>query len=135
MRKKGCVMKSGFIKTGLIAVLLPLSVSAWALSIEPYTPEKLLKRQNAGEVVSLSFFAKWCSTCLMQEKVFQSFKGDASVPGTLLVADYDQSRQIMKKLRVSAQSTLIVFKGPVEIHRSGGITDPRVLRATLQSAH
>lgn len=105
------------------------------MSIEPYTPENLLKRQKAGEVVSLSFFAKWCSTCLMQEKVFQSFKGDASVPGTLLVVDYDQSRPIMKKQRVTAQSTLIFFKGSVEIHRSGDITDPQVLRAALQTAH
>lgn len=128
-------MKKAFIKIGLAAVLLPLPVSSLAMSIEPYTPENLLKRQKAGEVVSLSFFAKWCSTCLMQEKVFQSFKGDASVPGTLLVVDYDQSRPIMKKLRVTAQSTLIVFKGSVEIHRSGGITDPQVLRAALQTAH
>ena len=41
----------------------------------------------------------------------------------------------MNKLRVPAQSTLIVFKASVEIHRSGGITDPQVLRAALQTAH
>jgi hypothetical protein len=52
----------------------------------------------------------------------------------LLVVDYDHSRQIMKKMRVHAQSTLIVFKGHEEKHRSGGITDPRVLRAALQAA-
>jgi thiol-disulfide isomerase/thioredoxin len=127
-------MKWAFIQTSFAAVLFLVSAPTLAMDIEPYTPENLLKRQNAGEVVSLSFFAKWCSTCLMQEKVFHSFKGDASVPGTLLVVDYDHSRQIMKKLRVHAQSTLIVFKGHEEKHRSGGITDPRVLRATLQAA-
>jgi thiol-disulfide isomerase/thioredoxin len=127
-------MRFAFIKTVVTAGLVLVPVSTWAMDIEAYSPEKLLKRQKAGEVVSLSFFAKWCSTCLMQEKVFHSFKGDAAVPGTLLVVDYDQSRQIMKKLRVHAQSTLIVFKGHVEIHRSGGITDPKVLRAALQAA-
>mgnify|MGYP000547089956 CR=1 FL=1 len=127
-------MRFAFIKTVVTAGLVLVSASTWAMDIETYSPEKLLKRQKAGEVVSLSFFAKWCSTCLMQEKVFHSFKGDAAVPGTLLVVDYDQSRQIMKKLRVHAQSTLIVFKGHVEIHRSGGITDPKVLRAALQAA-
>lgn len=110
-----------------------VSMSTFAINIETYTPENFLKRQQAGEVVSLSFFAKWCSTCLVQEKVFHSFKGDATVPGTLLVVDYDQSRQIMKKLRVHTQSTLIVFQGHVEIHRSAGITDPRFLRAALQA--
>jgi thioredoxin 1 len=117
-----------------ITALLVVSMPTWAINIETFTPEKLLERQGAGELVSLSFFAKWCSTCLLQEKVFHSFQGDTSVPGTLLVVDYDQSRQIMKKLRVHTQSTLIVFKGHQEIHRSGGITDPRVLRAALQAS-
>ena len=127
-------MRLAFIKTLFTAGLFLVSVSALAMDIETYSPENLSKRQKAGELVSLSFFAKWCSTCRMQEKVFHSFKGDSSVPGTLLVVDYDHSRQIMKKLRVHAQSTLIVFKGHVEIHRSGGITDPKVLRAALQAA-
>ena len=117
-----------------ITALLVVSMPTWAINIETFTPEKMLERQGAGELVSLSFFAKWCSTCLLQEKVFHSFLGDTSVPGTLLVVDYDQSRQIMKKLRVHTQSTLIVFKGHQEIHRSGGITDPRVLRAALQAS-
>lgn len=133
-QSKGFVMKWVFIKNSFAAVLLLVSISTLAMDIEPYTPEEFLKRQKAGEVVSLSFFARWCSTCLMQEKVFHSFKGDATVPGTLLVVDYDRSRQIMKKLRVNAQSTLIVFKGNEEKHRSGGITDPQILRAAFQAA-
>lgn len=109
-------------------------VTASAMDMEAYTPEGLLKRQRAGEAVSLSFYAKWCATCLMQEKVFRSFRGDASVPGTLLVVDYDQSRKVMQKLHVHAQSTLIVYKGHVERHRSGGLTDPQALKQALQSA-
>lgn len=108
--------------------------SCAAMEMEAYTPEGLLKRQQAGEAVSLLFFAKWCATCLVQEKVFHRFKGDASVPGTLLVVDYDQSHQIMQRLHVHAQSTLIVYKGHEERHRSGGLTDPQALRRALQSA-
>ncbi|WP_291939798.1 thioredoxin family protein [Limnohabitans sp.] len=108
--------------------------SSSAMDMETYTSEGLRKRQMAGEAVSLSFYAKWCATCLMQEKVFKSFKGDASVPGTLLVVDYDQSRKVMQKLHVHAQSTLIVYKGHVERHRSGGLTDPQALKQALQSA-
>lgn len=126
-------MKFAFINTSFMSALLLVSTSAFSLNIETYTPENLLQRQKAGELVSLSFFAKWCSTCQLQEKVFHSFKGDVTVPGTLLVVDYDQSRQIMKKLRVNGQSTLIVFKGYKEVHRSGGITDPSALRAAFQT--
>ena len=120
-------------KHGFLALCLPCAMAA-SMDIEVYTPEGLLKRQMAGEVVSLSFYAKWCTTCLMQEKVFHSFKGDASVPGTLLVVDYDQSRKVMQKLHVHAQSTLIVYKGRVEKHRSGGLTDRQALKQALQSA-
>lgn len=109
--------------------------SCAAMDIEAYTPQGLLKRQQAGEAVSLSFYAKWCATCQMQERVFRKFKGDASVPGTLLVVDYDQSHQIMQSLHVHAQSTLIVYKGHAERHRSGGLTDPQALKRALQSAH
>lgn len=120
---------------GIMALVLQLgTLSSFAMDIEPYTPQGLLKRQSAGEAVSLSFFAKWCATCLMQEKVFHSFRGDASVPGTLLVVDYDQSRKVMQQLHVHAQSTLIVYKGHVERHRSGGVTDPQALKRALQSA-
>lgn len=120
---------------GVLVLFLQCAMaSSMAMDMEVYTPEGLLKRQMAGEAVSLSFYAKWCTTCLMQEKVFHSFKGDASVPGTLLVVDYDQSRKVMQKLHVHAQSTLIVYKGHVERHRSGGLTDPQSLKQALQSA-
>lgn len=119
---------------GMAMVCCMAMGSCAAMDIEAYTPEGLLKRQQAGEAVSLSFFAKWCATCLLQEKVFNSFNGDASVPGTLLVVDYDQSHPIMQRLHVHAQSTLIVYKGHVERHRSGGLTDPQALRRALQSA-
>lgn len=115
-------------------ILQMVVFSSSAMDMETYTSEGLRKRQMAGEAVSLSFYAKWCATCLMQEKVFNSFKGDASVPGTLLVVDYDQSRKVMQKLHVHAQSTLIVYKGHVERHRSGGLTDPQALKQALQSA-
>jgi thiol:disulfide interchange protein len=126
-------MKHAFLRLVCTVLLYQAWRPVHAIDIESYTPEGLLKRQRSGEVVALVFFAKWCSTCLLQEKAFHSFRGDASVPGTLLVVDYDKSRQIMQKLHVHAQSTLIVFKGHVELHRSGGLTDPRALRAALQS--
>jgi len=131
---KDQIMRLHCIRAACAVLVLQASIVVHAIQIEAYTPEGLRKRQVAGERVALSFFAKWCSTCLLQEKVFQSFKGDASVPGTLLVVDYDKSRAIMQRLRVPTQSTLIVFKGHVELHRSGGLTDPVALRAALQSA-
>jgi thiol:disulfide interchange protein len=119
--------------------LLTVTLSAWmvpaqALEIAPYSHQLFLAKQQAGEAVGLHFHAKWCSTCLVQEKVFSSFKGDASVPGTLLVVNHDNERELKRDLGVRVQSTLIVFKGQEQKHRSGGVTDPQALKTALLSA-
>jgi thioredoxin 1 len=119
--------------------LLTLTLSAWvapaqALETAPYTPQALQAKQQAGEVVGLHFHAKWCPTCLVQERVFNTFKGDATVPGTLLVVDHDQERELKRELGVRSQSTLIIYQGKEQKHRSGGVTDAAALRAAWVSA-
>lgn len=119
--------------------LLTLALSAWmapahALDIAPYSAQILAQKQQAGEAVSLHFHAKWCPTCLVQERAFNTFKGDAAVPGTLLVVDYDQERELKREMGIRSQSTLIVFKGQEQKHRSGGVTDPQALKTALLSA-
>ena len=119
--------------------LLTLALSAWmapahALDIAPYSTQILAQKQQAGEAVSLHFHAKWCPTCLVQERAFNTFKGDAAVPGTLLVVDYDQERELKREMGIRSQSTLIVFKGQEQKHRSGGVTDPQALKTALLSA-
>ena len=89
---------------------------------------------GTGELVGLHFHASWCPTCRAQEKVFNSFKGDASVPGTVLVVDYDQERELKRELNVRSQSTLIIYKGKEQKHRSGGVTEASDLRAAWVSA-
>lgn len=107
--------------------------SAHALDIAPYTPQALAAKQQAGERVSLHFHAAWCPTCRAQDKVFSSFQGDASVPGTLLLVNYDTERDLKREMNVRSQATLIVFQGKTQVHRSGGVTDAEQLRAALNT--
>jgi thioredoxin 1 len=116
-----------------LALLLSFG-SAQALNIQPYSPAALQAAQQAGQPVALHFHADWCPTCRAQEKVFQSFKGDASLPLTLLVVNYDKERELKRALKVRAQSTLLVYRGSQETRRSGGETDAAVLRDVLKSA-
>lgn len=116
-------------------VFLALSASASALDIKPYTAQALSAEQQAGKPVSLHFHANWCPTCRAQEKVFQQWKGDASVPGTLLVVDYDNEKELRKQLGIRMQSTLITYRGTLEKSRLAGDTDADKLRAALLSAN
>lgn len=117
------------------ALLLTASATTFALDIKPYTAQALSAEQQAGKPVSLHFHANWCPTCRAQEKVFQQWKGDASVPGTLLVVDYDNEKELKKQLKVHTQSTLITYRGSVEKARLAGETDAGKLRAALLTAH
>lgn len=122
----------------LIPALLALGLAAasslvHALDIQPYSPAALASEQQADKIVALHFHADWCPTCRAQEKVFHGWKGDASVPGTLLIVNYDNERELRKKLGVRTQSSLIVYKGASEKARIAGDTDPQALRAALQA--
>jgi len=117
------------------ALLLTASAVTFALDIKPYTAQALSAEQQAGKPVSLHFHANWCPTCRAQEKVFLQWKGDASVPGTLLVVDYDNEKELKKQLGVRTQSTLITYRGAAEKARLAGDTDAVKLRAALLSAN
>ena len=117
------------------ALLLTASAASFALDIKPYSAQVLSAEQQAGKPVTLHFHADWCPTCRAQEKVFQQWKGDASVPGTLLVVNYDDEKELKKQLGVRTQSTLIAYHGSVEKARLAGETDAGKLRAALLSAN
>lgn len=106
---------------------------ALALDIQLYSAETLAAKQQAGEAVALHFHADWCPTCRAQEKVFGGWKGDASVPGTLLVVNYDKERELKRQLGVRTQSTVITYKGSKETGRLAGKTDQAALRGVLSS--
>jgi len=115
-------------------LLLTASAAASALDIQPYSAQALSAEQQAGKPVTLHFHANWCPTCRAQERVFQQWKGYASVPGTLLVVDYDNEKELKKQLGVRTQSTVIAYQGNVEKARLVGDTDADKLRAALLAA-
>lgn len=107
---------------------------AQALDIAPWTAADFAEQQAHGKAVALHFHADWCPTCKAQEKIFNGWRGDAAVPGRLLVVDYDNARELRRQLGVRMQSTLIVFKGNQEVARLAGDTEPARLRAALDAA-
>lgn len=119
-----------------ITLALLLSASfAHALQVQPYSPEALATLQQQGKPVALHFHAGWCGTCTEQERVLNQMKADKALPAmTLLVVDYDSNKPLRKQLKVTSQSTFVVYKGSNEVARNGGETKPDAIRALLSKA-
>lgn len=112
--------------------LAGLAPVAFALDIQPYSAERLAALQTGGKPVAVHFHAEWCGTCKTQEKALQTIKAEGSLPQvTLLVADYDKEKDLRRKMKVAAQSTLVVFKGNNEVARVGGETATDKLKGAL----
>ena len=117
----------------LAVVLSAVASAALALEIQPYSAQALADAKAAGKAVALHFHADWCPTCRAQAKVFDGLKADASLPVTILVADYDRERELKKTLNVRTQSTLIVYRGSAEKARLAGETSAEKLKDALRA--
>lgn len=116
----------------VFATLLLVAFNAHSLEIRPYDAATFERLRQSGLTVALHFHADWCPACRAQERVFKSWQGDASVPGTLMVVDFDKARDLRRELGVRSQSTIILYKGGKEVTRAGGMTDAEDLRALFK---
>ena len=118
-----------------LVLLLAVSGLARALDIQPYTANALQQAQASGKPVAVHFHADWCPTCKAQEKAFNGLRGDPQLKGiTLLVANYDNERELKKAMNVRSQSVVVVFRGSKETARIGGETKPDRIKTALVTA-
>lgn len=128
------------MKTITIPILVTLTILllpglARALDIQPYTAAALQQAQAAGKPVAVHFHADWCSTCKAQERAFREIKDDPELKDVaLLVAHYDDERDLKRAMNVRSQSVIVVFRGDRETARLGGETRPAKIKAALLTA-
>lgn len=122
-----------FIRLTAVAAFTLATSMAHALDIQPYTAAALGAAQQAGKPVAVHFHAEWCSTCKTQEKALNALKAEKGLDITVLIANYDEEKDLKKQYKVRSQSVLIVFKGEQEKARLAGDTDIEKIRTALQA--
>ncbi len=100
-----------------------------------YDKAQFDKLMAEGKPVVVDFYANWCPTCKAQKPSVQALATDPVLKElTIFVADYDKEKELKKALRVSSQSTFVVFKGGKEVARSTGQTKKEDISATFAKA-
>lgn len=116
-----------------VAAML-IAVAAWAGEV-PYQKAAFDKALAEGRPAIVYFHADWCPTCKAQQPLVQELLKEPRMQDvTLFLADYDKEKGLKKALRVSSQSTFVVFKRGKEVARSTGQTDMEELAATFAKA-
>lgn len=119
-------MKTSLLKTlrataAAALVALPMVAHA-AQPFEDKAPA-FEAAQDAGKAIVVDVSAPWCPTCAKQKPILERL--EAGEPKVVVFdVDFDSRKDVLKRLGVQHQSTLIAFKGKTEVGRSTGDTNP-----------
>jgi thioredoxin 1 len=102
---------------------------------QPFNQAKFDQLNAAGKPVIVYFHATWCPTCKIQQPIVDRLSAQPDMkPVTILVADYDKQIALKRAMKVTQQSTFVVFRGGHEVARSTGQTREGDIRDTFAKA-
>lgn len=117
-----------------VVISMLFSVASFAESL-PYNDAKFEADLKSGKSIVVAVHAPWCSTCRAQAPVLKEELSKKEFQNiTALYVDFDSQKEVLKKLGVRRQSTLIVFKDGKEVGRSLGDTTAFGIESLLQKA-
>jgi thioredoxin 1 len=116
----------------LIGLLLLISNVAFA-DFVPYSKSAHDMAIKEGKTIVIDFHASWCPTCRKQEPILNEIVNMPEFKNVVgFKADYDKEKDLKKSLKVSKQSTLVVFKGDSEVARSTGATNKKDIQMLIE---
>ncbi|MGB6348381.1 MAG: thioredoxin family protein [Methyloceanibacter sp.] len=120
---------------GVVAGALLGSFPALAAEWKPFSQAALAEAQKDGKPILVDIFAAWCPTCRAQKPILEKITAEPQFKDlVVLVVDFDSQKADVRALKAQSQSTLIVYKGPTELGRSAGDTNPNTIAALLSIA-
>lgn len=122
--------------SALLAALILAPLATQAGTPKAFDAEAFRAAQAAGKTVLVDFAASWCPTCKKQAPVIESLLQEEKYREIVAFkADFDKEKELKKQLRITGQSTLVVFKGDKEAGRERGITDRAAIAKLLELGH
>jgi thioredoxin 1 len=122
-------------RRNLLLATMTLVASAPVAAKEPTAWDKAAfdAATAARKPILLEIHAVWCPTCKAQALILNELTNEPKYEKLqVFKIDFDTQKELLKKLNVQTQSTLIVYREGVEVGRSVGDTN-RDSIATLLS--
>lgn len=106
-----------------LALALMSQTAGFAADHAVYDQQAFEAAQASNLPILLDVSAPWCPTCKAQKPILEKLTADPAYKELkIFEIDFDSQKDLLRKLRVQSQSTLIVYKGKVEEGRSTGDT-------------
>jgi thiol-disulfide isomerase/thioredoxin len=118
-----------FTRRSVVAASLVLCAAmsapiAFAQDRPRFNAKAFEQAKAQGKPIFIEVFAPWCPTCRRQQPIITSLLKRPEFAGVqAFTVDFDNQKDALKALRVTGQSTLVVFKGAKETGRAVGVTD------------
>lgn len=120
----------------LAAVSLAAGPSRADVPAAPYDQAAFDAALAAGAPMLVEISAPWCPTCRAQKAVLAELLADPRFADLVrLEVDFDSRKDVVRALRATAQSTLIVYAGGDEVGRVVGETRPEALAELVGAAY
>jgi thioredoxin 1 len=124
------IMRSFLAGLALTALVMP----AFAAETAPFTQAGFAAAQKAGKPILVDIWASWCPTCAAQKPILEKLTSLPEYKNLMVFrVDFDAQKDVVRQFRAQEQSTLIGYKGSVEIARSVGDTQEPSIAKLLGS--
>ena len=101
----------------------------------PFSDSAFEAAQKSGKPILVEVSAPWCPICKTQKPILAKLSSDARFKDLQIFdIDFDSQKDLLKRLNVRMQSTLIAYKGATEVGRSVGETQPEWIEGLLEKA-
>jgi thiol-disulfide isomerase/thioredoxin len=116
-------------------LLLSIAIGTALAANMPFQQAKFDQLLKDGKPVVLHIHADWCPVCRAQDAVLEDLLPLEEFKSlTVLRADFDTEKTLLRKYKVRNQSTFIMFKNGKEVARSTGETDSTRISELLKKA-
>jgi thioredoxin 1 len=110
---------------------LPVSAAEW----KPFDAEAFAQAQKDGKPILVDIFAAWCPVCRAQNPILTQLTREPQFKDMVVFkVDFDTQKDVVRAVKATSQSTLIVYQGETEKGRSVGDTNQASIAALLESA-